>query len=148
MNIEVNRDLDRFKESVILGLSLKQLIYSAIALSAGAGIVLLVYPYVGLTMAAYITVPVVAPIALTGFYSFHGMTFVEMMRLRFQFTGRQPTLHYESTEDDEELERLLREETELLRKNNKKTAADRILAKKQKKEEKKSGRKRKGANGA
>ena len=81
MNIEVNRDLDRFKESVILGLSLKQLIYSAIALAAGAGIVLLVYPYVGLTMAAYIAVPVVAPIALTGFYSFHGMTFVETQAL-------------------------------------------------------------------
>ena len=81
MHIEVNRDLDKFKESVVLGLSARQLIYSIIALALGSGIVLLVYPYVGLTIAAYIAVPVVAPIALTGFYSYHGMTFIEMMKL-------------------------------------------------------------------
>ena len=62
MHIEVNRDLDKFKESVILGLSARQLIYSIIALALGSGIVLLVYPYVGLTIAAYIAVPAVAPI--------------------------------------------------------------------------------------
>ena len=101
MHIEVNRDLDRFKESVFLGLSLRQLLFSILALAAGAGIVLLVYPIVGLTASAYIAVPVVAPIALTGFYSFHGMTFVEMMRMKIHFSGKQPTLRYESTEDDE-----------------------------------------------
>ncbi len=42
---------------------------------------LLTYPYVGLTTSAYIAIPVVAPIALTGFYSYNGMTFVEMMKL-------------------------------------------------------------------
>ena len=130
MHIEINRDLDLFKESVFLGLSLRQLIYSILALAAGAGIVLFVYPFVGLTVSAYIAVPVVAPIALTGFYSYHGMTFVEMMRMKLRFAGKRPTLRYESTEDDEELERLLREETELINKQNKKTVADRILQKK------------------
>lgn len=137
MHIEINRDLDLFKESVFLGLSLRQLIYSVLALAAGAGIVLLVYPYVGLTVSAYIAVPVVAPIALTGFYSFHGMTFVEMMKMKLRFSGKQPTLRYESTEDDEELERLIREEADVEMKRNKKTAADRILSKKQKKADKK-----------
>lgn len=41
MHIEVNRDLDKFKESVVLGLSARQLIYSIIALALGSGIVLL-----------------------------------------------------------------------------------------------------------
>ena len=139
MHIEVNRDLDKFKESVVLGLSARQLVYSIIALALGSGIVLLVYPYVGLTVAAYIAVPVVAPIALTGFYSYHGMTFVEMMKLKIHFSGRQPELKYESTEDDEELLRILREETEAQKRKGKKTAADRILEKKQKKVAKKKG---------
>lgn len=139
MHIEVNRDLDKFKESVVLGLSARQLIYSVIALALGSGIVLLVYPYVGLTVAAYIAVPVVAPIALTGFYSYHGMTFIEMMKLKIHFSGRQPALSYESTEDEEELERLLREEMELKKQKSKKTAADRILEKKEKKAAKKKG---------
>ena len=36
MHIEVNRDLDKFKESVVLGLSARQLIYSIIALALGS----------------------------------------------------------------------------------------------------------------
>ena len=133
MHIEVNRDLDKFKESVVLGLSARQLIYSIIALALGSGIVLLVYPYVGLTIAAYIAVPVVAPIALTGFYSYHGMTFVEMMKLKIHFSGKQPALPFESTEDEDEIKRLLFEEELEAKKKGKKTMADKILEKKKKK---------------
>lgn len=133
MHIEVNRDLDKFKESVVLGLSARQLIYSIIALALGSGIVLLVYPYVGLTIAAYIAVPVVAPIALTGFYSYHGMTFVEMMKLKIHFSGKQPALPFESTEDEDEIKRLLLEEELEAKKKGKKTMADKILEKKKKK---------------
>ena len=139
MHIEVNRDLDKFKESVCLGLSARQLIYSVIALALGSGIVLLVYPYVGLTTAAYIAVPIVAPIALTGFYSYHGMTFIEMLKLKIHFSGKQPALLFESTEDEDEVLRLLLEEENQAKKKGKKTMADRILAKKEKKADKKGG---------
>ena len=139
MHIEVNRDLDKFKESVCLGLSARQLIYSVIALALGSGIVLLAYPYVGLTIAAYIAVPVVAPIALTGFYSYHGLTFVEMLKLKIHFSGKQPALPFESTEDEDEVLKLLLEEENDAKKKDKKTMADKILAKKQKKADKKGG---------
>ena len=139
MHIEVNRDLDKFKESIVLGLSARQLIYSIIALALGSGIVLLVYPYVGLTVSAYIAVPIVAPIALTGFYSYHGMTFVEMLKRKLHFSGKQPALKYESTEDEDEVLRLLLEEENEAKRKSKKTMADRILAKKDKKSKMKGG---------
>ena len=139
MHIEVNRDLDKFKESIVLGLSARQLIYSIIALALGSGIVLLVYPYVGLTVSAYIAVPIVAPIALTGFYSYHGMTFVEMLKRKLHFSGKQPALKYESTEDEDEVLRLLLEEENEAKRKSKKTMADRILAKKDKKSKTKGG---------
>ncbi len=132
MHIEVNRDLDKFKESIVLGLSARQLIYSIIALALGSGIVLLVYPYVGLTISAYIAVPVVAPIALTGFYSYHGMTFIEMMKRKIHFSGKQPALKYESTEDISEVDEIRTAEAMEAKKKGKKTMADRILAKKEK----------------
>ena len=109
MEIDMNRDLERFKESVFMGLSLRQLLYSILALAAGAVVVLLVYPYVGLTVSAYVAVPVVAPIALTGFYSYHGMTFLEKMKLKLHFMRSQPPLTYLSTEDPSEIDRLLDE---------------------------------------
>lgn len=98
MVIEVNKNIDNYKESVVLGLTGRQLIFSIISLIVGGGIVLLTYPYVGLTTSAYIAIPVVAPIALTGFYSYNGMTFVEMMKLKLHFAFGNRTLTYISTE--------------------------------------------------
>ena len=103
MVIEVNKDIDRYKESVVLGLTARQLIYSIVSVVIGGGIVLLAYPYVGLTVSAYIAIPVVAPIALTGFYSYNGMTFIEMMKLKLHFSFGNKALSYESTESAEEI---------------------------------------------
>lgn len=112
MVIEVNKDIDRYKESVVLGLTARQLIYSIISVLIGGGIVLLVYPYVGLTVSAYIAIPVVAPIALTGFYSYNGMTFMQMMKLKLHFSFGNKALTYLSTESADEIGRVrLLEET-------------------------------------
>ena len=77
MVIEINKDIDRYQETVALGLSAKQLIFSAASVGVGAGIVLLLYRYIGLTGSAYVAIPCVAPIALGGFYSYNGMDFYE-----------------------------------------------------------------------
>lgn len=105
MNIEINKDIDRYKETVVLGLTARQLVYSVLSVGVGGGIVLFLYPYVGLTVSAYIAIPVVAPIALTGFYSYNGMTFMEMMRLRIHFMFGNRTLTYVSEESVKEIER-------------------------------------------
>jgi hypothetical protein len=76
----------------------------------GGGIVILTYPYVGLTTSAYIAIPVVAPIALTGFYSYNGMTFVEMMKLKLHFAFGNRALTYVSTESAEEIKKVRLEE--------------------------------------
>ena len=106
MVIEVNKDIDRYKESVVLGLTARQLIYSIVSVVIGGGIVLLVYPCVGLTTSAYIAIPVVAPIALTGFYSYNGMTFMEMMKLKLHFSFGNKALTYVSTESADEIKKV------------------------------------------
>ena len=101
MVIEINKNIDNYKESVVLGLSARQLVYSVLSVVAGGGIVLLLYRYVGLTVSTYIAIPVVAPIAMTGFYSYHGMTFVEMMKLKLHFAFANRTYTYVSTEGED-----------------------------------------------
>lgn len=98
MVIEINKNIDNYKESVVLGLSARQLVYSVLSVAVGGGIVLLLYRHVGLTVSAYIAIPVVAPIAMTGFYSYHGMTFMEMMKLKLYFAFANRTYTYVSTE--------------------------------------------------
>jgi len=71
MVIEINKDIDRYQESVAMGLTVKQLIFSVASVVCGGGIVLLLYRYIGLTGSAYVAIPVVAPIALGGFYTYN-----------------------------------------------------------------------------
>ena len=106
MIIEINKDIDKYKESVVLGLTAKQLIYSILSVIVGGSVVFLLYPYVGLTVSAYIAIPAVAPIALTGFYSYHGMSFIQKMRLKFHFAFGNKALAYESTEGEKVIQKI------------------------------------------
>lgn len=110
MVIEINKNIDNYKESVVLGLSARQLVYSVLSVAMGGGIVLLLYRHVGLTVSAYIAIPVVAPIAMTGFYSYHGMTFMEMMKLKLHFAFANRTYTYVSTEGEQVIQKLRQEE--------------------------------------
>ena len=98
MIIEINKDIQNYKESVVFGLNARQLIFSVLSVVSGGGIVFLTYPYVGLTTSAYIAIPVVAPIALSGFYSYNGMTFMEMMKRKLHFAFGNRALTYISEE--------------------------------------------------
>ena len=62
--------------------------------------VLLLYKYIGLTGAAYVAIPCVAPIALGGFYSFNGMSFYEYMGKKLYFMFHNKALPYVSTESE------------------------------------------------
>lgn len=118
MIIEVNKDIDNYKESVVLGLTARQLLYSALSVIVGGGIVLLLYKHIGLTASTYVAIPAVAPIALTGFYSYNGMTFMEMVRRKLYFAFKSPTLTYVSTEGEQVI-RDIRMQEEVQAKNKK-----------------------------
>ena len=100
MVIEINKDIDRYQETVALGLTAKQLLFSVASVVVGGGMVLLLYKYIGLTGAAYVAIPCVAPIALGGFYSFNGMSFYEYMGKKIHFMFHNKALTYVSTESE------------------------------------------------
>lgn len=103
MQIEISRDIDRYKETIIMGLTARQIIYSIASVVAGGGIVLLLYGYIGLTPSVYVAIPVVAPIALGGFYSFNGMNFYEYMGRKLKMLFANAPLLYCSTECEENI---------------------------------------------
>lgn len=111
MVIEINKDIDRYKESVIMGLTARQLIFSVASVVVGGSIVLLLYPIIGLTPSVYVAIPAVAPIALGGFYSFNGMNFYQFMGRKIRMLFANCPLAYVSTEGEETL-RLIRMEEE------------------------------------
>ena len=44
--IEINKDIDRYQESVAMGLTAKQLIFSIAIVVIGGGLVYLLYPFI------------------------------------------------------------------------------------------------------
>lgn len=110
MNIAINKDIENYKETVLLGLTARQLVASALSVLVGGGIVLLTYKYVGLTASAYIAIPAVTPIALNGFYSFQGMSFTEMMSRKLKMIFMNPTLTYISEESENTIKQMLLED--------------------------------------
>ena len=97
MIIELNKDIEKYQESVAMGLTAKQLVYSILALGSGCLIVFLLYEKIGLTFSCYVAVPVVAPIALCGFYSYNGMGFREVFTRYMRSIFRNKTLVFKSS---------------------------------------------------
>ena len=124
MVIEINKDIDRYQESVAMGLTAKQLIFSIASVVVGGGIVLLLYKYIGLTGSAYVAIPCVAPIALGGFYSFNGMSFYEYMGKKLYFMFANRALTYVSTEGEPTIKAFQLEQTEQVKKKSKKAETE------------------------
>ena len=120
MVIEINKDIDRYQESVAMGLSAKQLIFSVASVIVGGGMVLLLYRYIGLTGAAYVAIPCVAPIALGGFYSYNGMNFYEYMSRKVHFMIGNKALPYSSTEGEAVIKELQIEASRIVQLNKRK----------------------------
>ena len=116
MNISINKDIEKYQESVVMGLTARQLIFSIASVACGGAIVLLTYRYVGLTGSAYIAIPVVAPLALNGFYSYQGMSFTQMFK-RKMFKNRPLT--YISEESEKTIKRMRMEEERQRKKEDK-----------------------------
>lgn len=112
MVIEINKDIDRYKETVIMGLTARQFFFSAASVAVGGSIVLFLYPLTGLTASVYVAIPAVAPIALGGFYSFNGMNFYEYMGRKLKMLFANRSLTYVSTEGEAAIRELMEEEEE------------------------------------
>ncbi len=112
MIIEINKDIERYKETVVMGLTARQLVFSALSVLIGGGIVLLLYPLIGLTASVYVAIPAVAPVALGGFYFFNGMNFYEYMGRKLKMLFANAPLVYLSSEGEDVIKELQAEEAE------------------------------------
>ena len=84
MQIPVNKDLDSYKDDFFKGLTLKQTAISIVSVAAGCGMYLIGTYIFHLEQSAsfYLALPVVLPIAASGFLKIHGMTPVEYFKRR------------------------------------------------------------------
>ena len=74
MEVKINREIRNYTESMFFGLSLRQLVFSALAVAVAVGLYFLLKPYVGTETVSWMCIVGAAPFAALGFFTYHGMT--------------------------------------------------------------------------
>ena len=74
MEVKINREIRNYTESMFFGLSLRQLVFSALAVIVAVGLYFLLKPYVGTETVSWMCIVGAAPFAALGFFTYHGMT--------------------------------------------------------------------------
>ena len=107
MEIKINREIRNYTESMFFGLSMRQFIFSLLAVVVAVGLYFLLKPYVGMETVSWMCILGAAPFAALGFVSYHGMTaeqfiwawlrseMLEPRQLRFEASN----IYYEALKD-------------------------------------------------
>ena len=74
MEVKINREIRNYTEGVFFGLSLRQLVFSALAVGVAIALYFLLKPIVGAETVSWMCILGAAPFAAMGFVNYHGMT--------------------------------------------------------------------------
>ena len=74
MEVKINREIRNYTESMFFGLSMRQCVFSLLAVVVAVGLYFLLKPYVGTETVSWMCVLGAAPFAALGFFTYHGMT--------------------------------------------------------------------------
>ena len=74
MEVKINREIREYSESMFMGLSLRQFVFSICACGVAVGLYFLLRPLFGMETVSWMCVLGAAPFAALGFIKYHGMT--------------------------------------------------------------------------
>lgn len=74
MQIEINKEVSDYKETVFFGLTLRQCVYSVLAIIVAVVLYFVLKPYLGSELLSWVCMLGATPFAAMGFFHYHGMT--------------------------------------------------------------------------
>ena len=107
MEVKINREIRNYTESMFFGLSMRQFVFSVLAILVAVGLYFLLKPHFGTETVSWMCILGAAPFAALGFITYHGMTaeqflwawmrseLLEPKELRFESSN----LYYEALKD-------------------------------------------------
>ena len=96
MEIKVNREIRDHSESLILGLSLRQLIFSALASMVAIGVYFLLRDTFTLETLSWLCILCAAPFAALGFVKFNGLNATQLIVVIVQYLLTPKLLIYKT----------------------------------------------------
>lgn len=73
MEVKINREIKDYAESVYFGLSLRQFLFSVLAVGIAVGLYFVLKPFFGIETLSWVCILGAAPFAALGFFNWHGM---------------------------------------------------------------------------
>ena len=73
MEVKINREIRNYSESVFFGLSMRQCIFSVLAIAVAVGLYFVLKPYLGTETLSWVCILGAFPFAALGFITYHGM---------------------------------------------------------------------------
>lgn len=80
MEVKINKEIRNYTESMFFGLSLRQFVFSLLAIGVAVGLYFLLRPHFGVETLSWMCILGAAPFAALGFVSYHGMTAEQFLR--------------------------------------------------------------------
>ena len=107
LEVKINREIRNYTESMFFGLSMRQFVFSVLAILVAVELYFLLKPHFGTETVSWMCILGAAPFAALGFITYHGMTaeqslwawlrseLLEPKELRFEAAN----LYYEALKD-------------------------------------------------
>ncbi len=73
MEIKINREIRNYTESIFFGLSLRQSVFSVLAVGVAVALFFLLRPYLDTETLSWVCILAALPFAALGFVQYHGM---------------------------------------------------------------------------
>ena len=94
MEIKINKEVRHHKETLFFGLSARQFLCSILAVGTAVGVYFLLKNVLGQETASWLCIVAAAPIAVTGFFQYNGLTFEQFawafIKSQFLCAGPRP----------------------------------------------------------
>ena len=74
LEVKINREIRNYTESMFFGLSMRQFVFSVLAILVAVGLHFLLKPHFGTETVSWMCILGAAPFAALGFITYHGMT--------------------------------------------------------------------------
>ena len=74
MEIKINKEITDYKEKIFFGLTIRQFIFSLVAVGIAVLLYFLLKPVIGVEAVSWVCILGAAPFAAMGFFTYHQMT--------------------------------------------------------------------------
>ena len=90
LELKINPEIRDYNESVFFGLSIRQFIFSVLAVLIAVGLYFLLKPGLGMETLSWVCTLAAAPFAALGFFKYHGMTAEQFLVVWFRDAILEP----------------------------------------------------------